>query len=124
MSITVSIESVETADAQPTTAPNKISAKATKSTLKCKYKTTAASAVVATRVRFKPTNRNTGKLIFSRGMACGSGDRCGSKWAFSLVAASPKEFSVELKDSEVSGEADGEYEVKAYSLSEADGWST
>lgn len=124
MTITTSVEEITTADAVPHVAPNKVSAKATKSTLTYKFKVTAASKILAWRTRFKPTNRNTGKLLGSRGMVCGSGDRCGSKWAYTLSMTSGTEVTGEIKETEVAAEADGEYEVKVFAMGEADGWSS
>lgn len=124
MAISVSVEEVVTEDAVPKAAPNKISAKATKTLLTYVFKPTATSVIRAIRSRFKPTNRNTGKLLFSRGMVCGTGDRCGSSTARSLSMPSGTAVTATIEESAISAEADGEYEVKVFAVSEADGWST
>lgn len=124
MAIAVEVETVETEDAAPTVSPFKVSAKTGKTKLLVTFKITAADKVRAWRLRFKPTNRNTGKLLGSRGMVCGTGDRCGSPTARTLNVASPLTTSQEMQESQIASEADGEYEVKGWALSEADGWSS
>lgn len=119
----VAIEELATADAGPTAAPFKISAKATKDSLTFKVKATAGSLIHAIRVRLTPLNRNNGQLLFSRGMVCGSGDRCGTPHAMSLSEASPfTTGTVTIDEAEVASEPDGEYEVKAWAMAD-EGWS-
>lgn len=124
MSITTDIEEVTTEDATPTVAPFKISAKVGKRTLTFKVKATATGVVRAMRVRLKPFNRNNGSLVYSRGMVCGSGDRCGSPNARSLVHASPfTSPTLAIDEAAVASEPDGDYEVKAWSM-ETGEWSS
>lgn len=124
MAISVTIDSVTTADAVPTSTPNKISNKATKTTATFKFTPTATSPILAWRARIKPTNRNTGALAGRRGMVCGTGDRCGTPEAMSLSSASAKQITETATYTEAGGLGDGEYEVKVWALSEADGWSS
>lgn len=124
MTISADIEEVTTEDASPTAAPFRISAKAGKNILTFKIKVTATGAMRAIRARFKPLNRNHGQLLYSRGMVCGSGDRCGSPVAKSLAHSSPfTTGTVTIKESEISAESDGEYEVDAWAM-EAGAWSS
>lgn len=124
MAVEAEVLEMTTEDAAPTASPFKVSAKATKETLTFKVKASAGAAIQAIRVRFKPTNRNTGKLLFSRGIVCGTGDRCGSPTAKSLSHASPLTTStITVNESQVSGEPDGEYEIKAWAAA-AEGWSS
>ena len=88
-----------------------------------KFTVTATGVIRAWRARLKPTNRNTGKLLGSRGMVCGTGDRCGSATAMSVSLASGKQQTLEDLYSQIA-EPDGEYEVKVFAMSEADGWSS
>lgn len=124
MAVAAEMEEVLTEDAVPGTAPFKVSAKAEKNTLKFKVKATAGKTIRALRVRFKPTNRNTGKLLFSRGMVCGTGDRCGSPTAMSLSHGSPLTTSVISVAEATIAEPDGEYEVKGWAAAEEEGWSS
>lgn len=124
MTITADIEEVTTEDAAPTTAPYKISAKAGKNSLTFKIKVTAPGVIKAIRSRFKPLNRNSGQLVYRRGMVCGSGDRCGTPDARSLSVASPHTTgTIEIDESAIASEADGEYEVEAWAL-EPGAWSS
>jgi hypothetical protein len=124
VAIAVNIDSVTTADAAATTAPHKISKKATKETATFKFTITAASTIRAWRARRSPTNRNTGTLLGRRGMVCGSGDRCGTPEAFTLSMASSTQSTETTNPTELGNPADGAYEVKVFAMSEADGWST
>lgn len=126
MAISVNIDSVTTADAATTTAPHKISNKASKNSLTFKFTANAAGPIRAWRARLAPTNRNTGVLLGKRGMVCGSGDRCGEPTAQSLVMASGTQVSevATYAEATASGaKADGSYEVKVYAISAEDGWS-
>lgn len=124
MSIATDIEEVTTEDATPAEAPFKISAKVGKRTLSFKVKATATGLVRAMRVRLKPFNRNKGTVIYSRGMVCGSGDRCGTPNARSLVHSSPfSSPTLSIDEAAVNSEPDGEYEVKAWSM-ETGAWSS
>jgi hypothetical protein len=119
----VAIEELTSGDAGPTAAPFKISAQATKDSLTFKVKATAGSLIHAIRVRLTPLDRNNGQLLFSRGMVCGSGDRCGTPHARSLSQSSPFTTStVTINEAEVAEQPDGEYEVKAWAMAE-EGWS-
>lgn len=123
MATSASIEEVTTEDAAPTSGPFKISAKPSKDVLTFKVKATASAVIHAVRVRFKPFNRNSGRLLFSRGMICGSGDRCGSPTARSLAVASPfTTGTITINEADVGSEPDGEYDVRAWAESE-EGWS-
>lgn len=125
MAVTTTIEEVTTEDATPTEPSYKISAQTGKDTLTFKIKVTAGATIRAIRSRFKPLNRNSGKLIFSRGMVCSTGDRCGSPTARSLAHASPMTTgTITINESEVASEGDGEYEVKAWGEAEGEGWSS
>lgn len=118
----VAVVETTTGDAVPTSAPFKISAKATKDAVTFKVKVTAGSIIKAIRVRFKPMNRNSGQLLYSRGMVCGSGDRCGSPNARSLFVESPHTTgTISVTDAQVASEPDGEYDVSAFALAE-EGW--
>jgi hypothetical protein len=124
MAISTDIEEIATEDAAPSAAPFKISAKVGKRTLTFKVKATASGVVRAVRVRLKPFNRNSGNLLYSRGMVCGSGDRCGSSSARSLVHSSPfTSPTLSVDEAVVASEVDGEYEVKAWSM-ETGAWSS
>lgn len=124
MAVAAEVEEILTEDAVPGTTPFKVSAKTEKNLLKFKVKATAGKTIRALRVRFKPTNRNTGKLLFSRGMVCGTGDRCGSPTAMALAHASPLTTSqVSIPEATIA-EPDGEYEVKAWAAAEEEGWSS
>jgi hypothetical protein len=124
VTIAADIEEVTTEDVAPTASPYRISAKAGKDTLTFKVNVTATGAMRAIRARFKPLNRNSGKLLYSRGMVCGSGDRCGSPVAKSLAHSSPfLTGTITIKESEVNTEPDGEYEVDAWAM-EAGSWSS
>jgi hypothetical protein len=124
MPTSADIEEIATEDAAPTSAPFKISAKPSKDVLSFRVKAAAGALIHAIRVRFKPLNRNSGQLLFSRGMVCGSGDRCGSPTAMSLAAASPLTTgTITVNESQVGSEPDGEYEVRAWAAS-GEGWSS
>lgn len=117
MTITADIEEIATEDAAPISAPYKISAKAGKDSLTFRIKVTSTGAIRAIRSRFKPLNRNSGQLIYRRGMVCGSGDRCGTPEARALAVASPFTTpTIEILESEIAAEADGEYEVEAWAM--------
>lgn len=120
----VAVEELTSADASPGSAPFKISDKPTKDALTFRLKVTAGSLIHAVRVRFKPLNRNSGQLLFSRGMVCGSGDRCGSPNARSLSHSSPfTTGTVTINEADVAVEPDGEYDVSAWAMAE-EGWSS
>lgn len=124
MTVTAEIEEVTTEDAAPTTAPYKISAKTGKNSLTFKIKVTAPATIRAIRSRFKPLNRNSGQLVYRRGMVCGSGDRCGTPEARSLSVSSPfTTGTIEVKEAAVASEADGEYEIKAWAAANEE-WSS
>lgn len=124
MAISVNIDNVIAPDAQAEVAPNKISKQATKDSLTFKFTPTASGPILAWRARLAPTNRNTGTLLGKRGMVCGSGDRCGEATAFSVSIPSGTQITEDATSTEVGAIADGEYEVKVYALSAADGWSS
>lgn len=123
MTIVADIEEVTTEDADPHSAPFKISAKPTKNVATFVWKVTAGSVIRAWRVRLNPLNRNTGQLVKKQGMVCGSGDRCGPNTR-SLAVASPLEVTTSIQESEVASEPDGEIEVAVFARSESDGWSS
>ena len=120
----MTIDKVIAPDAAAESAPNKISKKATKNSLTFKFTATAAGPIVAWRARLAPTNRNTGTLLGKRGMVCGSGDRCGEATAFSVSIPSGTQVTEDATSTEVGAISDGEYEVKVYAISQADGWSS
>lgn len=123
MPVTVSIESVETGDSAPTEAPFRISDQPTKDTLVYRFKVVASDIIRAWRARFVPTNRNVGQLMDSRGMVCGSGDRCGSPVAFSLAASSPLEVTEQLTEGQVASSPDGDYPVEVFAMIEGE-WNS
>lgn len=123
MAISVEIESVETEDGAPAAAPFKISDKIGKSKLTFAFKIVADDVIRAWRARFAPTDRNHGQLLNSRGMVCGSGDRCGSPIAFSLNATSPIEGAEELQEAEVHDNPDGDYPVEVFAMIEEE-WNS
>lgn len=124
MAISAEIEAVTTEDAHPNEAPYKISAKPTKDVLTFKIKVTATGAINAVRSRFEALNRNSGQLVFRRGMVCGSGDRCGTPEARSLNAASPYTTpTITVKEADIAYEPDGEYKVEAWAM-EPGAWSS
>lgn len=118
--VSVEIETVETSDSAPTAAPHRISAQPGKDTLTFKFKVTASDIIRAWRARFSPSNRNVGTLIDSRGMVCGSGDRCGSPFARSLSAESPMEATSDLAEAQVHSNPDGEYPVEVFAMIEGE----
>jgi hypothetical protein len=126
MSISVNIDSVTAADAAPTVAPHKISAKATKNSLTFKFTVTSSATIGAWRARLAPTNRNTGPLLGKRGMVCGAGDRCGEPTAMSLSMASGTQVTEDATYPEATAsgaKADGGYEVKVFACNGLE-WST
>ncbi len=124
MSIATEITEVETEDSAPLAPPYRISAKPSKSTLIFHWATTARHTIRAWRVRVKPLNRNSGKLIDKRGIVCGSGDHCGEPKARSLATTSPLERATTVLESDVASEPDGEIEVAVWAMSAEDGWSS
>lgn len=125
MTVAVEVTKITTEDAKPTTAPFKVSKKTGKRELSFELACNSTTGKIrAIRVRLKPLNRNSGKLLYSRGMVCGSGDRCGSPVARSLVRTPVfKTGTIALDESIVEGEADGEYEIKAWAMDGA-AWSS
>lgn len=122
MAVGVSIETVETGDSAPTTPPHRISAQSGKDTLTFAFRVVADGVIKAWRARFQPTDRNHGKLIASRGMVCGTGDRCGSPFAFSLDANSPLDATQQVVESQIAGNPDGDYPVQVFAM-ESGEWS-
>lgn len=118
MTVEVNIDSVETEDAAPASAPFRISDKPGKSKLTYSFTVTADGVIRAWRSRFQPTDRNHGRLLASRGMVCGSGDRCGSPVARSLVATSPLPNSEEINEADIHGFSDGDYPVEVFAMEE------
>lgn len=124
MAISADIEAVTTEDATPTEAPYRISAVPGKDSVTFRVKVTATGAIRAIRSRFKPLNRNIGQRVYSRGMVCGSGDRCGTPDARSLNVASPFTTpTIEIDEADIASEPDGEYEVEAWAM-EPGAWSS
>jgi hypothetical protein len=124
MAISVNIDLVKSADAEPEAAPHKISKQATKNSITFKFTPTATGSIRAWRARLAPTNRNTGTLLGKRGMVCGSGDRCGEATAFSVSIPSGTQITEDATYAESEPKADGAYEVKVWAVSEPDGWSS
>jgi hypothetical protein len=121
---TVVLDEVTTGDGVPTAAPFKISEQATKNSVTFKWTPTSSDSIRAWRVRFAPLNRNSGTLIAKRGMVCGSGDRCGEATARCLLMTSGTQVTTTVADAALPPEADGEYTVKIYAMSVAQGWSS
>lgn len=124
MAISLTIDSVSTADAVPTTTPFKISKKATKNILTFKFTPTATGPIRAWRARIKPTNRNTGGLVGRRGMYCGGGNRCGEASSRAVSIPSGTQITEDVTFAEGEPNADGGYEVKVWAASNEDGWSS
>lgn len=116
VTVAVNIDSVETGDSSPSAAPFRISDKTGKDVLDFAFTVTADDIIRAWRVRFDPMNRNIGQLLASRGMVCGTGDRCGSPVARSLAVTSPLEVAEEIEEAEIGANPDGEYPVEVYAM--------
>lgn len=123
MAISVDIDSVTAPDAVAGTSPHKISDKTTKDSLTFKFTPTATGPIRAWRARLDPTNRNTGTLLGSHGMVCGTGDLCGDPSSMPLALASRTQVTEDVTFDEAS-EPDGDYPVQVFAISTEDGWST
>lgn len=124
MTISADMEEVLTEDADPANPPYRISAKPSKDLLSYKVKVAATGTIRAIRSRFEALNRNSGQLLFRRGMVCGSGDRCGTPDARSLLVASPFTTpTITIAEADIAFEPDGEYEVEAWAM-EPGAWSS
>lgn len=120
----VDIAEVTTGDGDPTVSPFRISSKPSKDSFGFTLSVSAGSTIRALRVRFEPLSRNLGRLLYSRGMVCGSGDVCGSPDARSLFLEPPYTTSpITIDKSQLGGEADGEYDVQAWAMAD-EGWSS
>lgn len=122
MATAVSIDSVTTEDAAPTTAPHRISNKTGKDlvTLKFTPTTTDASAIRAWIVRFGGTSRLTGTRLAGLGMVTGLW-RCGLDRPLSIASG----FQVTLPElyGQLPSTADGAYTVNVYAMNDTQGWN-
>jgi hypothetical protein len=118
----VSIDSVTTEDAAPTTAPHRISNVTGKKTVTVKFTptTTDASRVRAWIVRWGGAGRTTGTRLAGSGVVCGIG-RVGLDRLLSI--ASGFQITVDEDYPELPSSADGSYRVNIYALSAEQGWN-
>ncbi|MDQ1584497.1 MAG: hypothetical protein QOF36_2551 [Microbacteriaceae bacterium] len=122
MATAVSIDSVTTEDAAPTTAPHRISSVTGKKTVTFKFTptTTDASNIRAWLVRFGGASRTTGTRLAGLGMVCGLW-RCGLDRPLSI--ASGFQVTVDEDYPELPSSADGTYAVNVYAISDTQGWN-
>jgi hypothetical protein len=118
----VTIDSVTTEDAAPTTAPHKISNQTGKNLVTVKFTatTTDASRIRAWIVRWGGSGRTTGTRLAALGIVCGIG-RCGLDRLLSV--ASGFQVTVAEHYTDLPSSADGTYRVNVYALSASQGWN-
>jgi hypothetical protein len=125
---TVTIDSVTTADAAPTTAPHKISNKATKDTATLKFTPTQSGggAVKAYMVREGGATPYTGTLLGRKGLVCSDSETCSdtdpNKRCTEATTASGAQITEPITYSETGGPADGPQTVNVYVSAGTDGW--
>lgn len=117
----VVVDSVTTADAAPTVAPHRLSAKAGKNQATVKFTPTAAAGPIRAWRLTVGGNRKTGRLAGNLGAVCGL-DRCGAPGVMPLAAASGVQRTEVITFTEASdGGADGGRTVNVDAMSDA-GW--
>jgi hypothetical protein len=119
--LTVStIDSVTTADATPTTAPNKISNIATKNRAVLRFTPTTgdSSTIRAWRATFNG-NRKLGTVVGKQGVVCGL-DRLDGRPPLSRTQG--VQITENIDYPETGGVADGSYTVEVAALSDTEGW--
>lgn len=114
---TVTLNSVTTADADPTNLPHRISDKPTKDTATVNF--SVGGFLRAWRLVFDG-NRKTGKRLGSLGAVCGI-DRCGGPGVMPL-AATDLDVVEDATYDETGGPPDGNYPVGIHAAAD-DGWA-
>jgi hypothetical protein len=114
----VTINSVTTGDAVPTTAPHRISAKATKDSATVRFQVAGSGVVRAWRIRIGGTGLLSGLKAGGEGLICGE-SRCGE--GKSLARPLGTEITEAVTYSEATPNADGSYSTKVYAAT-GDGW--
>jgi hypothetical protein len=128
VSTTVTIDSVTTGDAAPTTAPHRISNKATKDTATLKFTPTQSGggAVKAYMVREGGATPYTGTLLGRRGLVCSDSETCSdtdpNKRCTEATTASGAQITETITYAETGGPADGAQTVNVYASAGTDGW--
>jgi hypothetical protein len=124
VSTSVSIDSVTTEDAAPTTAPHRISNVTGKKTVTVKFTptTTDASAVRYWSVRFTGGTRATGTRLKSLGAVCGI-SRCGAPGVKPLALPSGTQVTVDEMYPQIPSSADGTYHVYVWAMNGTQGWN-
>lgn len=126
MSISLSIDTVTTEDAVPTTAPFKVSNVATYTQWQVKFTPTTSdsSPIRSLRVIFNSSSRAwpTGKLIYNLGAVCGL-DRCGAPNVMPLSCTQGVQKTVTKNYSDLPSTADGAYSVYVWAASDTQGWN-
>lgn len=115
MALTVTIDSVETADAAPTVAPHRISAQTGKSIATVKFTPSGGTgAIRAWRIMVGGTGRTTGRLAGERGMVCGI-HYCGAPNSYSVSIPFSTQITEDVTFTEANdGGADGDRQVNVY----------
>lgn len=128
MATTVTLNSVTTADAVPTTAPHKISNQSGKSTAVVNFTVGGSGAIRAWLARIASTSLTNGTEVGAEGMLCGIA-RCnqtpsggGYRTSKSLARPLATAVSENVTYSEASPRADGTYVVNLYAYTD-DGWA-
>jgi hypothetical protein len=115
MATVVTLGAITTADAAPTTAPHKISNKATKDAVSIPFTVAGSGAVRAWSVRFGATSIK----LAGQGMVCGEA-RCGIAQA--LARALGATITATDTYGQLPSSADGSYTVNVRAYSD-DGWA-
>lgn len=113
MATVVTLTSVTTGDDAPTTAPHRVSNKATKNRATITFSVAGTGSTRAWSIRFGATNKKVG----GQGMVCGE-DRCGIARTLARALGA---ITDDVDYSELPSSADGGYTVKARAYTD-DGW--
>jgi hypothetical protein len=122
---TISIDSVTTEDAAPTTAPHKISNQSGKNTVTVKFTPTTSDASLLRywRVNFAGGGtRLTGTRLKSLGAVCGV-SRCGAPGVKPLALPSGTQVTVAETYPQLPSSADGTYHVYVWAMNGTQGWN-
>lgn len=124
MATTVTVNSVTTGDAAPTTAPHRISDKPTKDEASVVFTpaTDSEPLIRAIKIRLGGTHRNNGTKLLQMGMACGDGTRCGQPDAQSLALPENQPQSHTVAYDDTGPAAEGTHEINVHAGS-SEGWA-